>query len=222
LRTTASSPLDLSLTAKPSIPHTWVRPRHLMGPSSRAEGHRRARGSECRRRTVFAKRRRFRRASPGAASATRQQRRQPSWQASSRPARHRAERRSGSAGKAEGDRRIWRSAHGPEERAWLSPWRWDAQGQGPGEWYRRLGSHIAAGRYDDTKSARYMVEHLADSLADPTQLAAAAGARLLLDIEPHLLAGQMSRHARPLDEQPAAWRLGCCRRSGSGLSPTGG
>jgi hypothetical protein len=36
-----------------------------------------------------------------------------------------------------------------------------------------------------------MIEHLADRLADQVQLAAAAGAGLVLDIEPHLLARQM-------------------------------
>jgi len=40
-----------------------------------------------------------------------------------------------------------------------------------------------------------MIEHLADSLADHMQLAAAAGARLMLKIEPDFLAGQMRRQA---------------------------
>jgi hypothetical protein len=36
-----------------------------------------------------------------------------------------------------------------------------------------------------------MIKHLADGLADQVQLAAAAGAVLVIDIEPHLLARQM-------------------------------
>jgi hypothetical protein len=72
---------------------------------------------------------------------------------------------------------------------------------------------------DDTKPGRHLVEHLADGLADPMQLAAAAGARLVPDIELHLLAGQMGRHALPVDEEPAAGRLGCCQRQG-GFDPT--
>jgi hypothetical protein len=43
-----------------------------------------------------------------------------------------------------------------------------------------------------------MVEHLAGRLTDQVQLAAAAGAGLMLDIEPHVLAGQMRRQARPV------------------------
>src|SRR5262245_17160437 len=65
---------------------------------------------------------------------------------------------------------------------------------------------------DDAKPSRHMVEHLADGFADPMQLAAAAGARLVFDIELHLLAGQMSWHARPINEEPAAGRLGCRQR----------
>lgn len=72
---------------------------------------------------------------------------------------------------------------------------------------------------DDTKPGRHMVEHLADGLADPMQLAAAAGAGMVLDIELHLFAGQMGRHARPDTEEPAAGRLGCCQRQG-GFDPT--
>ncbi len=64
-----------------------------------------------------------------------------------------------------------------------------------------------------------MVEHLADGLADPMQLAAAAGAGLVLDIELHLLARQMGRHARPVNKEPAAGRLGCCQRQGD-FDPT--
>ena|ERR1700756_3742057 len=36
----------------------------------------------------------------------------------------------------------------------------------------------------------HMIEHLADRLADQVQFAAAAGARLMLEIEPHVLAGR--------------------------------
>ena len=49
------------------------------------------------------------------------------------------------------------------------------------------------------KPRRNMVEHLADRLADQVQRAATAGAGLMLDIEPDVLAGQMRRQARPLD-----------------------
>ena len=48
---------------------------------------------------------------------------------------------------------------------------------------------------DDTKPRGHMIEHLADRLADHMQFAAAAGARLMLEIEPHVLAGQMRRQA---------------------------
>src|ERR1700728_744464 len=48
---------------------------------------------------------------------------------------------------------------------------------------------------DDPKSRRHMIEHLADSLADHMQFAAAAGARLMLEIERDVLAGQMRRQA---------------------------
>jgi hypothetical protein len=57
-----------------------------------------------------------------------------------------------------------------------------------------------------------MVEHLADSLADPVQFAAAAGAGLLSDIDPHFLARQVRRHARPIDLRLGLSRLGGCRR----------
>jgi hypothetical protein len=40
-----------------------------------------------------------------------------------------------------------------------------------------------------------MIEHLADRLADHVQFAAATGAQLMLEIEPHVLAGQMRRQA---------------------------
>jgi hypothetical protein len=48
---------------------------------------------------------------------------------------------------------------------------------------------------DDSKPRGHMIEHLADSLADHMQFTAAAGARLMLEIEPHILAGQMLRQA---------------------------
>ena len=51
---------------------------------------------------------------------------------------------------------------------------------------------------DDPQPCRDVVEHLADRLADQVQRAAAAGAGLVLDIEPDILARQMRRQARPL------------------------
>ena len=51
---------------------------------------------------------------------------------------------------------------------------------------------------DDPKPRRHMIEHLADRLADQVQLAAAAGAGLVLNIEPSVLARQVRRQARPL------------------------
>jgi hypothetical protein len=48
---------------------------------------------------------------------------------------------------------------------------------------------------DDPKPRRHMIEHLADSLADHKQFTAAAGADLMLEIEPDVLAGQMRRQA---------------------------
>jgi len=52
-----------------------------------------------------------------------------------------------------------------------------------------------------------MIEHLADGLTDPMQLAAAAGADLVLEVEPHLFAGQVRRQARPLGSRLR--RVGC-------------
>jgi hypothetical protein len=40
-----------------------------------------------------------------------------------------------------------------------------------------------------------MIEHLADTLADHMQFAAAAGAGLIIEIKPLVLAGQMRRQA---------------------------
>ena len=51
---------------------------------------------------------------------------------------------------------------------------------------------------DDPKLYRDMVEDLACRLADQVQFAAAAGAGLLLDIEPHLFARQVRRQTWPL------------------------
>src|ERR1700730_5316129 len=48
---------------------------------------------------------------------------------------------------------------------------------------------------NDSKPRGHMIEHLADSLADHMQFAAAAGAGLMLEIEPDVLAGQMRRQA---------------------------
>src|SRR5216683_3508492 len=68
----------------------------------------------------------------------------------------------------------------------------------------------------DAKPRRHMIEHLADSLADYMQFAAAAGARLMLEIEPHVLAGQMRRQAWPLGSHSRC--LGC-RRWKRGFDP---
>jgi hypothetical protein len=57
-----------------------------------------------------------------------------------------------------------------------------------------------------------MIEHLANGLADPVQLAAAAGAGLLGNVYAHLLARQVRRHARPIDLRFGLGRLGGCRR----------
>src|SRR6202165_6386595 len=46
---------------------------------------------------------------------------------------------------------------------------------------------------DDSKPRGHMIEHLADRLADHMQFAAAAGARLMLKIQPDVLAGQLRR-----------------------------
>ena len=51
---------------------------------------------------------------------------------------------------------------------------------------------------DDPQPRRDMVEHLADRLADQVQRAAAAGAGLVLEIEPDVLARQVRRQARPI------------------------
>src|SRR5258705_7290300 len=48
---------------------------------------------------------------------------------------------------------------------------------------------------DDSKPRGHLIEHLADSLADHMQFAVAAGARFMLEIEPHVFAGQMRRQA---------------------------
>src|SRR5471030_2692284 len=48
---------------------------------------------------------------------------------------------------------------------------------------------------DDSEPRRHMIEHLADGLADHMQFAAVAGAGVMLEIEPDVLAGQMRRQA---------------------------
>jgi len=65
---------------------------------------------------------------------------------------------------------------------------------------------------DNTKPCRHMIEHLADGLADPVQLAATAGAGLLCKIDPHLLARQVCRHTRPIDLRLGLGRLDEGRR----------
>jgi hypothetical protein len=55
---------------------------------------------------------------------------------------------------------------------------------------------------DDTKSCRNKVEHLADGIANGMQRPRAAGTRPLLDVDPHVLADEMRRQARPIDLAP--------------------
>ena len=62
---------------------------------------------------------------------------------------------------------------------------------------------------DDPKPGGHMIEHLADGLADHMQLAAAAGAGLMIEIKPQVFAGRMRRQAWPLDSHFRC--LGCCR-----------
>jgi hypothetical protein len=50
------------------------------------------------------------------------------------------------------------------------------------------------------------------------QFAATARASLLSEIDPHLLAGQVRRHARPIELRLGLGRLGGCRRQ-SGFNP---
>ena len=52
---------------------------------------------------------------------------------------------------------------------------------------------------DHLQPGGHMIEHLADGLADQVQLAAAAGAGLVLDVEPPVLAGQVRGQARAID-----------------------
>src|SRR5437867_714766 len=61
---------------------------------------------------------------------------------------------------------------------------------------------------DDSKPRGHMIEHLADSLPDHMQFAAATEARLMLEIEPHVLAGQVRRQGWSLG--PRSRRLGRC------------
>src|SRR5712672_677998 len=58
---------------------------------------------------------------------------------------------------------------------------------------------------DDTKPRGHMIEHLADRLADHMQFAAAAGARLMLEIKPHVLARQMRRQAWSIGRRSRAF-----------------
>ena len=51
---------------------------------------------------------------------------------------------------------------------------------------------------DDSGPCQHMIEHLADRLANQVQFAAAAGACLMPDIEPDVLARQMHWQAWPL------------------------
>src|SRR5882672_6090568 len=69
---------------------------------------------------------------------------------------------------------------------------------------------------DHPKPRGHVIEHLADGLADHMQLAAAAGARLMIELEPHVLTGQMRRQA-----WPPGWHSGClgCRRWKRGFDP---
>ena len=46
---------------------------------------------------------------------------------------------------------------------------------------------------DDPEPRRHMIQHLTDGLTDQVQRAAAAGAGLMLNVEPHILAGQLRR-----------------------------
>jgi hypothetical protein len=46
-----------------------------------------------------------------------------------------------------------------------------------------------------------MIEHLADGLADCMERATAAGAGLMIEIEPYVLAGQMRRQACSIGPQ---------------------
>jgi hypothetical protein len=52
-----------------------------------------------------------------------------------------------------------------------------------------------------------MIEHLADGLADCMEHAAAAGADLMIKIEPDVLAGQMRRQAWSIGPQSGSPRL---------------
>src|SRR5258706_2727588 len=64
---------------------------------------------------------------------------------------------------------------------------------------------------DDPKPRRHVVQHLADGLADGMKLATAAGAGLLIEIDPHVFTGQMRRQAWPIGPRaptlPDLWPL---------------
>jgi len=59
---------------------------------------------------------------------------------------------------------------------------------------------------DDPNPRRHVVQHLADGLADGMKLAAAAGAGLLIEIDPHIFTGQMRRQAWPIGPRSGCWR----------------
>ena len=52
---------------------------------------------------------------------------------------------------------------------------------------------------DNPEPRRHMIKHLADGLADHMQRAAAAGAGLVLDIEPSVVTGQVYRQTCSID-----------------------
>src|SRR6266404_2756936 len=58
---------------------------------------------------------------------------------------------------------------------------------------------------DDPKPRRHMVQHLADGLPDGMKLAAAAGAGLLIELDPHVFTGQMRRQAWPIGPRSGCW-----------------
>src|SRR6266576_2549895 len=60
---------------------------------------------------------------------------------------------------------------------------------------------------DDPKPCRHVVQHLADSLPDGMKLAAATGANLLIEIDPHIFTGQMRWQAWPIGPRSGCWRF---------------
>jgi hypothetical protein len=55
---------------------------------------------------------------------------------------------------------------------------------------------------DDPKPRGHMVQHLADSLTNHMQCAAATRTGVMLDIEPHVFAGELRRQAWPVYPRP--------------------